>query len=497
MSDSDTEIFAPERSRNPFGNEVATRPAPSLGALASTEQQRALGEIQAQIMLARMNPRDPQQAVENILRDCSRVSLAQGAMYEYARGGTDIRGPSIKLMEAIARRWGNLQSGFKVIHSENGASDVVTYAWDLETGYRDERQFQVHHVRDTRKGPVKLTDERDVYELIANNAQRRKRACLIAVIPADVVEAAIEQCQETMSANVDTSVEGLKRLLKAFAEFQVTQAQIEQRIQCRLDAISPGQVTQLSRIYASLKDGISVPSQFFRAVDPPRQPPARTPPQGQQGANPLPPQQGAARANPTPAPSQPAPEPDAMAVLVPTRQDPGAPHADNPELSGTDKETTEEIGNAFEHVVMDHTGEPVDGEVHLDPLAWAQAFLPLWHRANEEENAAAHDALLAHNADALADARAMSPEADALLDGIGAEQAPEPPTDPDEELAAAMLQHLPTIETPAAVIEYSKSATVMATITRWQKEGRTGLVASVKSAFTARLEALRAANQQR
>lgn len=490
MSESDTEIFGAERPRNPFGNgqEVATRPVASMSSLATVEQQRVLGELQAMIMLARANPRDQQQAVDNILRDCSRVSLAQSAMYEYARGGTDIKGPSIKLLEAIARRWGNISAGWKVISSDDGASEVISYALDLETGYRDERQFQVRHIRDTRRGPVKLVEERDIYELLANSAQRRKRANLMAVIPADVIEAAIEQCSDTLSANVDTSVEGLKKMLKAFSEFEVTQAQIEQRIQCRLDAISPGQVIQLSRIYTSLKDGISVPSQWFRAVDPPRQPTPRPPQQGQQGANPPPPQQqGTVRANPTPAPSQPASEPDAMAVLVPTRQDPGARHADNQELSETEHETTEENQERFEHVVADTNGEPIDGEVHLDPLAWAQAFIALLNETADE----GHLTLLQHNSDALLDARTMSPEADALLDGVGAEQAPEPPVDPDEQLTADILRELPQRITPAEVIEFSRSPVVMEAIKSWQKEGQTGRVASVKSAFTARLEALR------
>jgi hypothetical protein len=395
---SDNEAFVQDRPRNPFSNgstEVATRPVATLGALASAEQQRALGELQAQIMLARMNPRDPQQAVDNILRDCSRVSLAQSAMYEYARGGTDIRGPSIKLMEAIARRWGNLHSGFKVIHSDGDSSEVITFAWDLESGYKDERQFSVRHIRDTRKGPVKLSDERDVYELIANMSQRRKRACLLAVIPADVIEAAVEQCLETLTANVDTSVAGLKKMLKAFSEFGVTQAQIEQRAQCKLEAISPGQVTQLSRIYMSLKDGMSQPSQWFRAADPPRQQPPR-PVQTQ--------------------PVQPPPKPQETPTYPPT----GA--VDQTPTPETSREQVPDISSGldepmhdpeqFSYMILGEDGEPIDGEEHLDPLTWAQALLAAL--ASSDDRAA----MLMSNATALAEAKAVSPEADALLDGI-------------------------------------------------------------------------------
>jgi hypothetical protein len=502
---SDNEMFVQERPRNPFnsGQEVATRPAATLGALASAEQQRALGELQAQIMLAKMNPRDPQQAVDAILRDCSRVTLAQVSMYEYARGGTDISGPSIKLLEAIARRWGNINSGFKIVHTEGTTSDVLTYAWDLETGYRDERQFQVRHIRDTRKGPVPVTDERDIYELIANSSQRRKRSCLQAVIPSDVVDAAVEQCRETLSANVDTSVQGLKNLLKAFSEFSVTQAQIEQRIQCKLEAISPGQVMQLSRIYTSMHDGISVPSQWFRAVDPPRPTrPTRQSPAAQEPSESPKTQndshlQGGKVGIPTQA-QEPLQEPPQ--TPPPTPPTPTPPPAETPpaEPGPPPAAASETSQERFDCVVLDHTGEPVDGEAYLDPLTWAQQFLAVLSRTGVEDR----HALIVHNADALHDAEAMSPEADALLDTLDEEDEsetgelpavdPEETTDPDEKIVAHILQHLPTLTTGQEVIAYSKTPAVMAPIQRWQKDGRDGLVLSVKSAFTTRLERLRA-----
>ena len=73
---------------NPFrmGNST-TIPA---GALVSIEQQRAIAEVQARMIIARANPRDPLRAVDNILRDCMRERLAEGALYQYAKGGSSI-----------------------------------------------------------------------------------------------------------------------------------------------------------------------------------------------------------------------------------------------------------------------------------------------------------------------------------------------------------------------------------------------------------------------
>jgi hypothetical protein len=227
-------------------------------------EAQAGADTQARMIIARANPRDPRRTTDKILNDCTRVTLADHAIYQYARGGTDIRGPTIRLAEAIAQRWGNIASGIKEIARRDGYSECVAYAWDLETGYYDERQFQVRHWRDRKQGGgYQLTDERDIYELIANFGQRRKRAVLLTVIPGDVVEAALEQCEKTMQAGADVTPEGIKKLAEAFAEFGVIQTQIETRIQRRLDAIRPAQVVMLRKIYNSLRDGISTAADWF------------------------------------------------------------------------------------------------------------------------------------------------------------------------------------------------------------------------------------------
>lgn len=255
------------RAANPFSaGEVAAAAPRSDGALVAIEQQRAIAEVQARMIIARTNPRDPIRAMERILNDCTRPSLAESAIYQYARGGTDIRGPSIRLAEAIAQRWGNIASGIRELARHGEHSECVAYAWDLETGFYDERQFQVRHWRDTRSGGYLLTDERDIYELIANFGQRRKRAVLLTVIPGDVTEAATEQCERTMEARADTSREGVAKLIAAFAEFGVTVPQIEARIQRRIDTIRPAQIVMLRKIYNSLRDGMSERADWFEAM---------------------------------------------------------------------------------------------------------------------------------------------------------------------------------------------------------------------------------------
>ena len=79
-------------------------------------------------------------------------------MYEYPRGGTKVSGPSIRLAEAMAQNWGNIDFGITELEQKNGESQVMAYAWDLETNTRQVKIFSVPHVRGTKKGNVPLTD---------------------------------------------------------------------------------------------------------------------------------------------------------------------------------------------------------------------------------------------------------------------------------------------------------------------------------------------------
>ena len=134
------------RPANPFGEApVATRPGG--GALAQTDQQRAIAEVQAAMMIARLNPRDPIAATDRILNACTRQTLADSAIYQYSRGGSDISGPSIRLAEAMAQQWGNIKTSVRELDQVGGVSTVQTIAWDLETGYQCDKVFQVPHIR--------------------------------------------------------------------------------------------------------------------------------------------------------------------------------------------------------------------------------------------------------------------------------------------------------------------------------------------------------------
>ena len=247
-------------------NGFAPAPAPqNNGAIATTTMNaRETAEIQSMMTIAKSFPRDERRCLDLIINDCQRASLAEKALYSYSRGGTEITGPSIHLAKAIAKRWGNMKSGTVELEQRNGESVCETYALDLESNYKESKIFTVPHIRYTKKGSYKLEDPRDVYELIANNGSRRERACILSVIPGDVIDCAVEECLKTLKTTADVSPANIKKMCEIFfSEFGVTKDQIEKRIQRRVDTITPAQMITLRNIFNSLKDGMSSVGEWF------------------------------------------------------------------------------------------------------------------------------------------------------------------------------------------------------------------------------------------
>ena len=268
--------FFPTIDNNGFPSMPAAteNKANELSIISNVDSSRAIAEVQASLVIAKRFPRDENRAIERIKNSCGRTSLANVALYSYARGGTEITGASIRLLEAVKIAWGNIDSGWRELERNEDRAIVQAYAWDKETNVKEERTFEVPLIRYTRKGSYKLSDPRDIYELEANNAARRVRACLQAVIPSDVIEEAINACIATQQANVDMSPETIKALIAAFEKLGVTQSMIEKRLNRKLSAIQAGNVVQLRTVYKSIVDGIGKVSDFFEPEEAPAPAPA-------------------------------------------------------------------------------------------------------------------------------------------------------------------------------------------------------------------------------
>ena len=205
-------------------------------AIAAEGEARAIASIKAQVIMAKQFPRDPELAMERILNECKRATLADQAVYSFPRGKEMVTGPSIRLAEMLARNFGNITFGYEELErrpaqgGKPGSSVIRAYAWDFETNMVVERKFEVRHWRNLKNGNgYAITDERDIYEYVANMASRRIRACILQIIPGDVTDAAVSACKLTagnkisvMMANPQQRGAVVSKMVKLYEGMGVT-----------------------------------------------------------------------------------------------------------------------------------------------------------------------------------------------------------------------------------------------------------------------------------
>ena len=228
-----------------------------------TTAHREVATIQGQIVMARRFPRNEEGSRERILRSCERPGLAFVAIYKYAKGNTNIEGASIRLAEEIARAWGNIDFGIHELEQLDGESVVEAYAWDLETNTRQTKRFTVPHTRYTKSGSYKLTDPREIYETVANSGARRLRACILGIIPSDIVDEATEACKATQQKHTQVDSKNVSAMVNAYKAVGVTVPMIEARIQRSISAIDAYYLSELRNIYSSIIDGMGGPEDYF------------------------------------------------------------------------------------------------------------------------------------------------------------------------------------------------------------------------------------------
>lgn len=233
--------------------------------LAQSNASREMEEVKGQIFMAKSYPRNYFEAEKRILDACRRPSLATTATYAYKRGSSKVEGPSIRLAEVLAQNWGNLSYGIQELEQRDGESVAKAFCWDLETNVRQEKIFTVKHVRSARGSLTKLTEPRDIYERVASDGARRLRACILGVIPGDVVEMAVDQCRLTLAGQSDKPLKDrISGALSHFKEnYGVTQEMIEEHFGYSASSFSEFDLAQLTSIRNSLKDNMSKVEDWF------------------------------------------------------------------------------------------------------------------------------------------------------------------------------------------------------------------------------------------
>jgi hypothetical protein len=227
------------------------------------QESKEIALIQASMIMAKKDRRNENQAFMDIIDACKRITLADQAVYAYPRGGKMVTGASIRLAEVLAQKYGNIRIEISIVRQDENQTEAVASAMDMQTNYCVSQGFIVPHKRTTKKGVTKLTDERDIREMVQNIGSRVLRGCILRVIPGDITEAALAQCEKTQASSDVPISEQIKKMIIAFDDLGVKVEHLEKRLGHKLDATIPAEIVALKSIYKSLKDGMADRSDFF------------------------------------------------------------------------------------------------------------------------------------------------------------------------------------------------------------------------------------------
>jgi len=240
----------------------------------SIEQERAIAEVQGQIIVAQRCPRDLNKVHAEVMAACKSKSFAAAAFYSVPNRGS---GPSIRFAEQIAASVGNFQFGHREIGRTEGKSEIEVFAWDVEKNNRSIRQITVMHVTDTKNGPKVLRDQADIDNRIANVASKQMRGRILAILPKWLVEDAIQECRKTLAGNTTEPIEvRVRRMAEVFkTKFGVSLEMLETYSKKKSAQFVTDDLVELQGVFNALKDGAKV-GQYFgdEALDDDDTPPA-------------------------------------------------------------------------------------------------------------------------------------------------------------------------------------------------------------------------------
>jgi hypothetical protein len=223
--------------------------------------------------MARANPRNVEIARQNIINACKRPKFADNVEYSKPVGNSSITGPSIRFAEHCLREWGNIDSDISVVYEDRTVRRVKIYLTDLQTGSHFSKEVSIKKTveRKSKKGRTVISERLNsynetVYIVEATDDElANKEAALISkairneglrLIPADIIEEAMEIAQDTRAGQIKQDpVAFARKVIDAFSDLGVKASQLEKYVGCPVEECSPAQLDELRKIHGTIKSG--------------------------------------------------------------------------------------------------------------------------------------------------------------------------------------------------------------------------------------------------
>lgn len=240
------------------------------GALSAVA--RAEAEIKAAIVVAKRFPRDEQAAHLKIMKSCDRVSFAEEAMYAFPRGAETVEGPSVSMARELARCWGNIRFGLRIVTEDDERLHITGYSYDAETNTLVEMEDKFAKLIFRKRSGWVKPDERDLRELMNRRGAICVRNAILQLIPRDIVEDAVARCKETMVKAAKGQMKQdpkavIRTMVEKFDGLSVTIAMLEKKLGHAIDITTAEEIAELRGIWKSISDGNTKRNEHFEVAE--------------------------------------------------------------------------------------------------------------------------------------------------------------------------------------------------------------------------------------
>lgn len=229
--------------------------------------------VEAKFVIAMNRPRNLMDARAQILEACKRPHFAETARYRKPVGNQTIDGPSIRFAETAIQAMRNIDVSSTTLYEDEETRTVHIAVTDLESNLSYGKDVTIKKTverRTLKPGQMALSErvnsigqktflvlatEDEIANKVAAVESKVIRNCGLRLVPQDIVEEAMQLCEETIARGGGDPKAGIKKLADAFSGIGVRPAALQEYLGHSLDTISPKELADLRGMYQAIKDG--------------------------------------------------------------------------------------------------------------------------------------------------------------------------------------------------------------------------------------------------
>lgn len=253
-----------------FGTQAVERRDSASTAMA----ERARAEVQSRYVMALQRPRSIDGVRVRVLDHCKRPRFADKARYAKPVGGQSIEGPSIRFVEAALVEFGNVLPECSIVYEDDERVTIRVSVTDLERNitHADEatilKRMERRSLRQGQRAIGQRTNSRgdtvyvveasddDVANMKAARQSKLMRNLGLRILPADIVEEAMDVCVETLKRGDAQDPDAARKgLVDGFHRLGVSPDDLVAYLGHDLAKVVPAELVELRAVFAAIRDG--------------------------------------------------------------------------------------------------------------------------------------------------------------------------------------------------------------------------------------------------